>query len=345
MNIQQRKVDHIKLCQEYNVENVHQSTGFDHFHFVPQSVPIDEKTSYSTSFLGRKFSAPLLINGMTGGSIEGGEVNRRLAMAADKLNIPMGLGSQRSALENASQIPSFQVKKNYPQLFVIGNIGFAQIASGNYKYKYRQLIDMIEADAMAIHLNFLQEIIQHEGDRSFKNFWEQLDIFCKIVDIPIVVKEVGFGLDKNTLKRLKQYPIAAVDVGGVGGTSWSHIEGLRSKNDSLLQTSEVFRDWGIPTAYALRAVKSVKSDFTMIASGGIRNGLMVAKALALGANMVGIGLPLLKAALGEEEAPLNLLKRYLFELKITMQLTGSNRLNDLSGALVHGIPYQNLEKR
>jgi isopentenyl-diphosphate delta-isomerase len=335
-----RKKQHIEICRSEDVESSDRFTGFEQFSLLPETLPeldyVDINTA--TTFLGRAFSLPLLITGMTGGVARGEEINRRLAHAALTLNIPMGVGSQRIALEKPDLTRVFNVKKESDGLFLIGNLGCAQLHAADGIELCMRAIDMIHADALAIHVNVIQECIQVEGDRAFKGVLCKLEELCRKSPIPIVVKEVGAGMSPATALRLREAGVSALDVGGRGGTSWGYIEGLRSTLDETRHVAETFRNWGIPTAFSLRKIRSSLVDMPLIATGGIRNGLVAAKALALGANMVGIGLPLMRAALEDEEGPLRLLAIFKRELTITMLATGCQTLHDLSHRLCHS-PY------
>lgn len=336
-----RKDQHIEICRDQNVESSDRFTGFDELQFTPAALPeVDfEDVQTETTFLGRRFSLPILITGMTGGIEKGAEINRRLALAAERFNIPMGIGSQRMALENPEYAAIFAVKKYAPKLYVIGNIGCSQLLRQDALSICQRAVDMIEADALAVHINILQECVQVEGDRHFKGILPQLEKLCQHLSVPVIVKEVGCGIDPITAMRLKKAGVAAIDVGGRGGTSWGYIEGLRANARETKDLANTFRNWGIPTAYSVAAIRQMDETFPLIATGGVRDGLTVAKAVALGANMVGIGLPLLRAALASEEEPCHVLRSLERGLKTTLVLTGSRTLAALSQRLTRGQPY------
>ena len=339
---QLRKDQHIELCAHQDVEASDRFTGFSRLNFIPEALPLIDQADLDLQckFLGRTFSAPLLITGMTGGIHKGHEINRRLAQTAARFNIPMGLGSQRIALENADYAEIFKVKAFAPGLFLIGNIGMAQLTGSNALELCRRAVDMIEADALAIHFNLVQECIQVEGDRRFSGFLQQLAPICANLGVPIIAKEVGCGITPQSVQRLRDLGIAAIDIGGKGGTSWSHIEGLRSNSARVQNLGSQFRDWGIPTAYSLAAVHEACPGFPIIATGGIRDGLTIAKAVALGASMAGIGLPLLRAALASEDAPRELIASYCESLALTMQASGCRTLPELAKKLTLGLPLE-----
>jgi isopentenyl-diphosphate delta-isomerase len=272
--------------------------------------------------MGRDFGAPILITGMTGGVTQASIINERLAIAATTHNIPMGVGSQRLALEDEQHAAIFRLKDKFPKLFLLGNIGIGQLQANNYLELCQRAVDMIEADALAIHINVLQELIQVEGDRNFRGIIAKIGEVQRRLNVPVLVKEVGAGLDVTTALRLAEHGITHFDVGGAGGTSWALIEGLRSSDPFIQRRGEIFRNWGIPTAEAIRTVRSALPQSTLVATGGIRDGLMVLKALYTGANMAGIGLPLMRAATENNEAASKLLSAIIDELKIAKICSG-----------------------
>lgn len=337
-----RKDQHIEICHKSDVESSDRFTGFDKISFVPEALPelsFDELDT-KVQFLNHQFDFPILITGMTGGVEKGTLINRRLAAAAEYWNIPMGIGSQRMALDNPEFAPIFDVKKTAPNVFLIGNLGMAQLMEEDYLSRCQKAVEMIDANALAIHLNVIQESIQVEGDRNFKGILNRLEVISKKLDVPVIIKEVGSGIAVSTAIRLKEAGVAAIDVGGRGGTSWGYIEGLRSASQNTRILGETFRNWGIPTAYNIAAIREHLETLPLIATGGIRDGLTVAKAVALGADLVGIGLPLLRAALEEEDGPQKVLEGFTRALKITMIGTGSKSLTDLEHHISQGIPLQ-----
>ncbi|MDD9952055.1 MAG: type 2 isopentenyl-diphosphate Delta-isomerase, partial [Zetaproteobacteria bacterium] len=272
-----RKHDHIELCSGQNVEETNRFTGFDQLHLEVCALPDFDLCDLDcrTSFLGRTFPFPLLLTGMTGGVLKGQQINLHLARAAVKCGLPMGVGSQRMALENEAFAPLFQVKKHVPDVFLIGNLGVAQLQGPSEKAVdlCKRAVEQIEADALALHVNVLQELIQPEGDVTFSGFWDNLEKICAQLEVPVLVKEVGSGIDPRSALRLAERGVAAIDLGGRGGTSWGYLEGLRSSELTGRQVGATFRDWGIPTAYALAALDRQRIWLPKIATGGIRNGL------------------------------------------------------------------------
>lgn len=341
---QVRKDQHIEICRSQDVEAEGRYTGFQDLSFLPEALPLFDHTELDTSvrFLGRDFALPILITGMTGGIAKGAEINRRLALAAQKFKIPMGVGSQRIALDNRDYAAIFSVKDHAPEVFLIGNIGIAQLADRDALDRCQRAVDMIKADALAIHFNVVQEHIQVEGDRNLAGIMKNLEMISRKLSVPLIAKEVGSGISPSSAKMLTDCGVAAIDIGGAGGTSWAHIEGLRSSSELVSQLGLTFRNWGIPTAYSLVAVRHELPNLPLIATGGIRDGLTIAKAVALGAQFGGVGLPLLKAALQDEAAVEQVLEGFVRGLRLTMLASGAKTLLDLRSKIVRGRPYESL---
>lgn len=332
--IEKRKRDHISLCLDLGdeAEFTEKTTWFEHVELVHNALPELnwDEISLEANLLGRRFSYPILIEGMTGGVREAYEINRNLAEVAEKLNIPMEVGSQRAGIENPSLMETYKIaRRAAPRCFLIGNISGVELAIHGTSYAERA-VEMIEADALAIHLNVLQEMIQPEGSRSFKGILHAIEVACEKLDIPVIVKEVGFGISHEVAKRLSETGIKAVDVAGAGGTNWAKIEAERVKGLNATKTliAELYSEWGIPTAVSILEVSGIRG-LDVIASGGIRNGLQAAKAIALGANFVGIARPLLKPALAGAEHVEKMIMRVTEELKVAMLLTGSRTISEL----------------
>lgn len=338
---QLRKDQHIEICQTKDVESSDKFTGFSEVQFNPSTIPELSFDDLDTrqDFLHATFDAPILITGMTGGIERGQEINEALAYGADTLGIPMGVGSQRVALDNPDATAVFALKRKFPRLFLIGNLGASQLLTEGYIDHCQAAIDMIEADVLAIHINVLQESMQMEGDRHFRGIYKRLEQVVEKVSVPVMVKEVGAGVDPDCFTRLKNLGVAAIDIGGKGGTSWGYIEGLRSGDPYSMKLAADFRDWGIPTAYNLAVVAGRAGTTPIVATGGVRSGLTVAKAVALGATLAGVGLPLFKAALESPEAVVDYGRYLIRGLKTAMLLTGSQSLQDLKPKLTWGQPY------
>ncbi len=331
-DLSSRKIDHLELCKTLPVEHSRRDTGLGYINLLPAALAEFDfsEIDISTNFLGKNFASPLFITGMTGGPKETETVNFRLAELASTHGLLMGVGSQRVALDDKNLQKSFQLKKKFPKLFLVGNLGFGQLCQSNALHICKQAIEMIEADALAIHLNLLQELVQEQGDRKFKNFLSNIAEVCGELSAPVLVKDVGCGLDVSTFYKLRGSGAAAVDVGGSGGTSWSYIEGLRSQSLQHQTTGKTFQDWGIPTAYALKNIRDFDTKFPVSATGGVRSGLDIAKLLGLGANMVGVGLPFLKASLQSPETLEEIYQTFIHELKVAMMCSGAKNCSQLA---------------
>lgn len=334
---ERRKVEHLFISLRLYDESTRPTkTLFDEVYFIHNAVPeLDlEDIDISTEFLGYKFKAPIIVEGMTGGFKLAKKLNKVIASAVEQLGLGMGVGSQRAALENPKVIESFKVVREVaPTAFLISNIGASQIVLDYGLEDMVKIIEMIDANALAIHFNPLQECIQFEGEPKFKGVIEKLKKLCRELNKPIIAKETGCGFSRDDVIKLINAGVNALDVSGAGGTSFALIEGLRAKIHGDLvkyEISKTFVDWGIPTVLSILEVRSISKEIPLIASGGIRTGLDIAKAIALGADIVGIGLPILKRAVeGNVEGVKSYLSKIILELKITMFLVGASNINDL----------------
>ncbi len=353
-SIEVRKLDHIRICLEKDVEFKQKTSWFEFVELIHVAAPelnyADVDTS--TEFLGRKFSAPIIIEGMTGGAKGTEIINRNLAMAALELNIPMGVGSQRAAVEKPELTESFRIVRDVaPSIFLIANIGGVQLIEGGVKLA-EEVVKMIDADALAIHLNPLHEIVQPYGTTSFKGVLEAIKKIVEKLPVPIIVKEVGCGISGELSRRLEEIGVAVIDVGGAGGTNWALIERIRALEKGFLEKAaigKVFLEWGIPTAAATMEAYAL-TKIPIISSGGIRSGLDVAKALAIGASMAGIARPLLHHAVVGPERVVKALKQIISELKTAMFLTGCQDIKSLkrvevviTGRLLEWIKQRNIQ--
>jgi isopentenyl-diphosphate Delta-isomerase len=330
--ISQRKKDHLKIALSDKVQIG--STGLEMYRFVHNALPeINfEEIDTSTSFLGKKVGFPFFISCMTGGVEKGGILNKNLALAAQKMKIAMGVGSQRAAVEHPELVKSFEIRKYAPDVPIIANVGLVQL---NYGFGFKELqkcVDMVGADALALHINPIQEVIQPEGDRNFEKLLTKLEKIIKKLKVPVFAKEVGFGLSYDVAKRLYDTGIKIFDTAGWGGTNWAMVEGLRGKADRHL--GELFGNWGIPTAESILQVKKLKDQkkdksIVILGSGGIRNGMEIAKSIAMGADLAGIAAPFAKAALISSEEVEKLAEKYAMELKTTMFGVGAKNVTEL----------------
>ena len=295
---QKRKQEHLALCLDTGSVTGPSSTGFDRYRFTHNALPeLDiEEIDLGANFLGKKLKAPLLISSMTGGFELARKVNRNLAAAAQELGLAMGVGSQRVAIEEPSVTDSFQVRDLAPDILLLGNLGAVQLNYGYGIDQCRRAVQMIDANALILHLNVLQEAVQPEGNRNFKGLTEKIAAVCRELEVPMVAKEVGSGISVEVAQRLAGAGVRAIDVAGKGGTSWYAVEAARAARAGK-PVDIAFADWGIPTEEALVSVRQALPRMELIASGGIRTGLDIAKAICLGADIAALGQPLLAPAL------------------------------------------------
>jgi isopentenyl-diphosphate delta-isomerase len=279
----------------------------------------------ATTFLGKRLRAPLLISSMTGGFDLARKVNRNLAAAAQQLGLGMGVGSQRVAIEEPSVADSFQVREVAPDILLLGNLGAVQLNYGYGIKQCRRAVEMIAADGLILHLNVLQEAVQPEGNRNFKGLTEKIAAVCGELEVPVVAKEVGSGISADAARRLARAGVKAIDVAGKGGTSWYSVEAKRAIKAGK-PVDAAFVQWGIPTEEALIQVREALPDMELVASGGIRTGLDIAKAIALGANVAALGQPLLASALESSDNVVKFLSAIIHELKIVMLCVGAASL-------------------
>jgi len=332
MKTSKRKYEHIKICLKEGVEigsthlNEINFYGFKDIDFVHKSLPEINFDEIDTSikFFGKELSAPLIISGMTGGTKIAEKINKNLAIAAQECKIAFGVGSQRAAIENPKLAKTYYVRDVAPDIFLIGNLGVVQLNYGYDIEEVKKAVEMIKADALALHLNALQEIFQPEGNKNWKGCLKNIEYICKHVSFPIIVKETGAGISREVAKDLERTNVSAIDISGYGGTSWSLIE---SKRNLELKNSSII-NWGIPTAISLiECVEAVK--IPIIASGGIRNGIEIAKCIALGATAVGIALPFLKPATKNYKLVKSKIEKIVKELKMVMFLVGAKNIKEL----------------
>jgi isopentenyl-diphosphate delta-isomerase len=351
----QRKSDHIRICLTEDVQALHKKPGFEDVELVHNALPEMniEDVNIGTELFGRKLRAPLVIAGMTGGHPIAMRINAVLAELAQETGIGMGVGSQRAAIENSSLAETYSVvRKVAPDALVIANVGAPQLAKGYGVIEAKKAVEMIEADALAIHLNPLQEAVQLEGETSTREVLNRIGVVAEQLEVPVVAKETGCGIAYEEAYKLAKVHVKGIDVGGAGGTSWSAVEAYRELGHETRRTEGehlgfMFRDWGIPTAVSIVEVSAVK-ELKIIATGGVRNGIDVAKAIALGANVAGIALPFLKPAYAGDKDFLRVMVTGLIrEIKTAMYLTGATDLKALTktNLVLKGETAQWLEMR
>ena len=328
--IDQRKADHIKINLEQDVRSG-LTSGLENYRFIHEALPeLDlERINPTLSLFGKKLNSPILISSMTGGTDAAKTINMRLAQAAQECGLAMGVGSQRAAIEHPEQAESFQVRKVAPDILLFANLGAVQLNYGYGIDQCRKAMDMIEADALILHLNPLQEAVQDAGDTNFSGLAKKIEEVCKRIEVPVIAKEVGWGISERTAKLLADCGVSAIDVAGAGGTSWSQVEMHRAPDEFTRQLAGTFIGWGIPTAESILNVKRAIPEMIIFASGGIKDGLDIAKSIALGATLGGMAGQFLKAAAISNENVVEMMKLTMRQIEVTMFAAGAGTLEDL----------------
>lgn len=329
--IENRKAEHIRINLEENVDFPHLTTGLERYRFLHQALPeLDLHDIDSTvNLFGKRLSAPILISSMTGGTDIAHRINRHLAEAAQTHKIAMGLGSQRAAVVDSSLAYSYQIRDLAPDILLFANVGAVQLNYGFGIDQCRQAVEMVNADALILHFNVLQEAVQPEGDVNFSGLLEKVEKVCRQVGVPVIAKEVGWGFSERDVRALANAGVAAVDVAGAGGTSWSEVEYHRAPTAFHARVARSFADWGIPTADAIRYAKQAAPNLPIIASGGLRDGIDIAKCIALGALIGGLAGPFLKAADHSTEAVDQLIRELTAQVRIAMLCSGAKDISAL----------------
>ncbi len=328
--IEERKADHIKINLEKDVKSGLDS-GLERYRFVHEALPELNLARIDTtlSLFGKTMKAPILISSMTGGTRHAGDLNRRLAEAAQECGIAMGVGSQRAALEHPEQADSFKVRAAAPDILLFANIGAVQFNYGYGLDECRRAVEMIEADALYLHLNAIQEAVQPGGDTDFSGLAKKIEQVCAKLEVPVIAKEVGWGISGRTAKILAECGVQAIDVAGAGGTSWSQVEMYRAPDEFTRNLAASFVGWGIPTAESIRQVRAAVPEITVFASGGLKDGLDIAKALALGAALGGMAGPFLKAAAINTDNVVETIRLTQRQIEIAMFACGAGSLGEL----------------
>jgi len=329
-----RKVDHIKINLERNVQFPRLTTGLERYRFLHNAIPeVDlAQVDISLDLFGKRLKSPIFISSMTGGASLASRLNRTLAEAAETHGLAIGVGSQRAAIEDPSLAASYNIRDVAPNVLLFANIGAVQFNYGYGVDQCRRAVDLIGADALILHFNVLQEAVQPEGDTNFAQLLDKIAEVCASVGVPVIAKEVGWGFSEQNCRDLAAAGISAIDVAGAGGTSWSQVERFRAPTTFHEEIAAAFEDWGIPTTDAVIYAAAGAPKLPVLASGGLRSGLDVAKCIALGASMGGFAGPFLKAADQSPEAVDHLIRVLNTQLRIAMLCTGSRTLTDLRHA-------------
>jgi isopentenyl-diphosphate Delta-isomerase len=328
---QTRKADHLRICLDEDVQFHGVTNGLERYRFTHCCLPelnLSE-IDITTTFLGKSLGAPLLISSMTGGTEQAKMINFRLAEVAQHYKLAMGVGSQRVAVENSQVANTFAVRSQAPDILLFANLGAVQL---NYSYgldECLRAIDLCQADALILHLNPLQECIQPNGDTNFRGLIDKIHILCNKLQVPVVAKEVGNGISAAMAQRLLDAGVAAIDVAGAGGTSWAKVESERALDQKQRRLGLTFANWGLPTAECITSVRAIAPEIPLIASGGLRDGLDVAKAIALGADLSGLAWPFLQAAAESVEAVDALVQLLIAEITTVLFCTGNATLSQL----------------
>ncbi|MHB0876527.1 MAG: type 2 isopentenyl-diphosphate Delta-isomerase [Anaerolineae bacterium] len=334
----ERKAEHLRVCLEQDVQGQGVTAGFERVRLVHQALPELRLSDVDTSatLAGKRLRSPLVVSAMTGGTAEAEDINLNLAAAAQHLGLAMVVGSQRPAIEDPALRRTYQVRSVAPDILLFANLGAVQLGAGYGLDECRRAVDMIGADGLVLHLNPLQECLQAGGDSDFRRLAEHIATVAASLGLPVMVKEVGWGMSERAALLLREAGVPIVDVAGAGGTSWSEVEGRRAEDEATRRVAAAFLDWGIPTCDAILNVRRVSPETVVVASGGVRTGVDVAKAIALGATAAGLALPLLAPAYESAEAVAGRLGEVDRQLRIAMLCTGSHSLADLPAALGGG---------
>jgi len=328
-----RKDDHIRINLEEKVTFNQRTSGFERYFFTHNALPeLDLNAINCTrSFFGKQMQLPLLISSMTGGTAEAERFNRIFAEAAQATGVAMGLGSQRAAIEDDTLASTYQIRSIAPDILLFANLGAVQLNYGYGLDACQRAVDMVEADALILHFNPLQEAVQPEGDTNFSGLLAKIEAVCRALSVPVIAKEVGWGFSAKAARQLADAGVAAIDVAGAGGTSWSQVEMYRAPTARLAGVAATFVDWGIPTAVSIQECHRVAPNIPLIASGGLRTGIDIAKSIALGAKMGGLAGDFLRAAdNGGVEAVIERIETLGDELRIVMFATGAADLAALA---------------
>lgn len=334
-----RKASHIRINLEEDVQSG-LTTGLEHFQFIHQALPeLDlNEIDLGLDLFNRRLEAPLLISSMTGGTDQAEAINHTLAEAAQIARIAMGVGSQRAAIENPDLSRTYDIRRAAPDILLFANLGAVQLNYGYGIDECKRAVEMIEADALVLHLNALQEAVQPEGQSNFSSLLSKIENVCKTLPVPVIAKEVGWGISEQAARLLAAAGVAAIDVAGAGGTSWSQVEMYRAQDESQKRLAAGFIDWGIPTAESVQMVRRAAPHLVIFASGGLRSGIDIAKSIALGATLGGMAGPYLKAAVQSLEATVQTIQEIRREIQVCMFAAGAGSLVQLRNISLKQVP-------
>jgi isopentenyl-diphosphate Delta-isomerase len=337
---ERRKDDHIRINLDEDVQFPRLTTGLERLRFMHQALPeLDlEAVDTRTTVFGKSLNSPLLISSMTGGTERARQINLCLAEAAQSARIALGLGSQRAALEDSALASTYDVRRVAPDILLFANLGAVQLNYGYGIDECRRALDMVQADALILHFNVLQEAVQPEGDSRFSGLLARVEIVCRDLGVPVIAKEVGWGFSPQAARQLADVGVAAIDVAGSGGTSWSEVEYHRAPTAQHANVARAFADWGIPTADSLRYVREAVPGLAMFASGGLRDGVDIAKCIALGAELGGVAGPFLRAAAQSVDAVTKLIWELSTQLRVAMFAAGAADVTALKNTPLYPVP-------
>lgn len=337
---ERRKDDHIRINLDEDVQFPRVTTGLERLRFMHQALPeLDlEAVDTRTTVFGKSLSSPLLISSMTGGTERARQINLTLAEAARSAGIALGLGSLRAALEDPALAPTYDVRRVAPNILLFANLGAVQLNYGYGLEQCQRAVDMVEADALILHFNALQEAVQPEGDSRFSGLLARVEAICRGLEVPVIAKEVGWGFSPQAARQLADAGVAAIDVAGSGGTSWSEVEYHRAPTAQHANVARAFADWGIPTADSLRYVREAAPGLLVFASGGLRDGVDIAKCITLGAELGGMAGPFLQAAAQSVDAVNKLIWELSTQLRVAMFAAGAANIAALKQTPLYPVP-------
>jgi isopentenyl-diphosphate delta-isomerase len=338
----ERKKQHLDIVLAGSSVSGSIATGFEAIRFEHVALPEIDMAAIDLSkdFLGRRIAMPFLVSSMTGGAEKAQQINHNIAIACEAIGIPFAVGSQRVAIDtNVDWGMNLELRRLAPSVPILANIGAAQLNTGYGLDQARRAVEMIDADALIIHLNPLQEAVQPEGDRNWSGLTEKIGSLCQTLHVPVVVKEVGYGISPHVAERLDAVGVKIIDVAGAGGTSWAAVEALRARTPAEAAVASAFGDWGQPTALAIAALRKARPDAFIIGSGGIRTGIDAAKAIRIGADLVGQAASVLKSATSSPEDVAEHFKIMSAQLRVACFCTGSSNLADLRRARMEAVPF------